>query len=154
MTTNKNSNKSMFLYTALIFFVAIILIIISFFGQTNLEKKQPSAETQNQTSSTEDIGSGITQKASVLSQDNVDLINENKSLKEELQSEKELVSSLQDENEILKINISNYNLLTNVYQYVQSQKIDDAKEILSIINYDGLTEEQKVIYDNLKNILG
>ena len=37
---NKNDNKSLFLYTALIFFVAVVLIILSFFGQTNLQKKQ------------------------------------------------------------------------------------------------------------------
>ena len=32
---NKNDNKSMFLYTALIFIVAVLLIIFSFLGQNN-----------------------------------------------------------------------------------------------------------------------
>ena len=38
---NKNDNKSMFLYTALIFIVAVLLIIFSFLGQTNMQKNQP-----------------------------------------------------------------------------------------------------------------
>ena len=37
--SNKNDNKSLFIYTALIFVVAVLLIILSFFGQTNLQKK-------------------------------------------------------------------------------------------------------------------
>ena len=36
---NKNNNtKSLFLYTALIFLVALLLIVIAFFGEANLEK--------------------------------------------------------------------------------------------------------------------
>ena len=153
MNSNKNNNnKSMFLYTALIFLVAIILIILSFFGQTNVKNNQPSS-SQTQEKSTEGIGEGITQKASVLSRYNAELVNENKELNEYLTAADERINSLQEENETLKIYISNYELLINVYQYIQQQKTDDATEVLSIINYDGLTEDQKVTYDKLKNIL-
>ena len=153
MTSEKN-NKSMFLYTALIFLVAILLIIISFFGQTNVKNNQPSSsEIQQETKNTEGIGDGITQRASVLSKYNVELVNENKELNDLLTASEERANSFQEENEVLKIYISNYELLINVYQYIQQDNADDANEILSIINYDRLTEEQKIIYDKLKNIL-
>ena len=42
---NKNDNKSMFLYTALIFIVAVLLIIFSFLGQTNMQKISERKET-------------------------------------------------------------------------------------------------------------
>ena len=41
---NKNDNKSMFLYTALIFIVAVLLIIFSFLGKTNIQKNQKQME--------------------------------------------------------------------------------------------------------------
>ena len=36
--TEKKDNKSLFLYTALIFIAAIVIVVISFFSQINLEK--------------------------------------------------------------------------------------------------------------------
>ena len=35
----KKENKSLFLYTALIFVAAIVIVVISFFSQVNMEKK-------------------------------------------------------------------------------------------------------------------
>ena len=81
MAANKNNNKSMFLYTALIFVVAIILIVLSFFGQANVEKSQPgisaTLEPAGQLSET------ITERAAVLSEENMKLIEENKQLAKE-----------------------------------------------------------------------
>ena len=65
----------MFLYTALIFVVAILLIILSFFGQTNLEKKQPAVKQTMEPS--ERLSSSISQRAAEVSEDNRVLLEEN-----------------------------------------------------------------------------
>lgn len=147
---NKNDNKSMFLYTALIFFVAVILIILSFFGQTNLQKSQPQMP---ETSETSKPSSGIAEKASVLSEENTTLLNENNTLKQEN-------FTLSDENTQLKAandkltkakNTNDLLLSANGYYFVGNTEM--ALEVLKKINYDELSTDQKIIYDNLNNNL-
>ena len=41
---NKKENRSMYLYTALIFVVALLLILLAFFSQTNVSKLGKRAE--------------------------------------------------------------------------------------------------------------
>ena len=72
---NKNDNKSMFLYTALIFIVAVLLIIFSFLGQTNMQKNQP------QVSESPDKEMSISEKASILSEENTVLLENNNNLR-------------------------------------------------------------------------
>ena len=124
---NKNDNKSLFLYTALIFFVAVILIILSFFGQTNLQKKQPKVEEN--TEQTQAV-SGITEKAAILSEENKNLKAENKELIEK-----------QAANDLL-LSANGYFTLGNNAK---------ALEMLNAVNYDELSVDQKLIYDNIKN---
>ena len=76
---NKNDNKSMFLYTALIFIVAVLLIIFSFLGQTNMQKNQP------QVIESPDKEMSISEKASILSEENTVLLENNSNLKKENQ---------------------------------------------------------------------
>ena len=133
MSENKNNNKSLFLYTSLIFIVAVLLIILSFFGQTNLKKSQPEInETTEETQQ-----SGISERASVLSEENKTLLEENTQLK----SEKKELEEKQTENDLL--------LAANGY----FQAGDNAKalELLLTVNYENLTSDQKIIYDNVKN---
>ena len=66
---NKNDNKSMFLYTALIFIVAVLLIIFSFLGQTNYAKK-----ISRKVSESPDKEMSISEKASILSEENTVLL--------------------------------------------------------------------------------
>ena len=66
-----SGNKSLYLYTALIFVVAILLIILSFFAMSNRDKQMNEIEeTQS-----------ITEKASVLSEENKNLAEEIVALK-------------------------------------------------------------------------
>ena len=60
MTEHKN-NKSLFLYTALIFLVALLMIIVSFFGQSHLESIRE----------TEQKAKNLTEKTSMLSDQNL-----------------------------------------------------------------------------------
>ena len=131
---NKNDNKSLFLYTSLIFIVAILLIILSFSGQINLQKNRTQVEPNS-----ESTNSGITERAAVLSDENKNLIEENNKLKEE---NKELQKK-QTMNDIL--------LSANGYFVLG----DNAKayEMINAVNYDNLSADQKIIYDNIKAVI-
>ena len=135
---NKNDNKSMFLYTALIFIVAVLLIIFSFLGQTNMQKNQP------QVSESPDKEMSISEKASILSEENTVLLENNSNLKKENQELSEENIQLKSDNESL----------------VQKQSQNDfftlgnnsmALETLDKVNYNDLSSDQKIIYDNIKN---
>lgn len=131
---NKNDNKSLFIYTALIFSVAVILIILSFFGQTNLQKKQPKVEENTEQTQT---ASGITERAAVLSEENKNLIEENNKLKTENQE----LTEKQLQNDLL-LSANGYFSLGNEAK---------ALEMLNAVSYDQLSVDQKIIYDNIKN---
>lgn len=149
MAANK-VNKSLFLYTALIFFAAILIIIVAFFGQANLERSQPVVDNNETTHIVED---GITQKAAVLSEQNTLLITQNDTLTKLNNELYDDVNDLEAENEELKINYSNGNVLCSVYQYIYDKNYDDAQVALNSINVDSLTDAQKIIYANLTKIL-
>lgn len=129
--TNKNNNKSLFIYAALIFFVAVILIILSFFGQTNLQKNMPVENTEQT--------QGITERAALLSEENKNLLEENKQLKEE--------------NEKLLQKETTNNLLLSANGYALAGNNTKAFEMLNAVNYDDLTSDQQIIYNNVKNKL-
>lgn len=128
---NKNDNKSLFLYTSLIFIVAILLIILSFSGQINLQKNRTQIETNS-----ENQNSGITERAAVLSEENKNLIEENNKLKAE---NKELQEK-QTVNDILLSANGYFSLGDNAKAY----------EMINAVNYDNLSADQKIIYDNIK----
>ncbi|MDO5398989.1 MAG: hypothetical protein Q4G33_13785 [bacterium] len=147
---NKNSgNKSLFLYTALIFAAAIILIVVAFFGQRNVINSQV-----NLPSATPDpVGDGITQKAALISEQNAILTKQNEALNTlntELSNDKK---ELEQKNSELEINYTNGNIFCTVYQYIYDNNFDDAQEAFSTINPDSLTDAQKIIYSNIKKIL-
>lgn len=137
MTTNKNNNKSMFLYTALIFVVAILLIVLSIFGQTNLQKSQPEVEQTLEPS--KQLGNSISEKAAVLSEENMVLIEENKSLK--------------SENEKLKEQSKNVELLMSANGYMSMNNKEKAAEQLEKVNVELLTEDQKILYNQIKEFV-
>lgn len=128
---DKNNNKSLFIYTSLIFIVAVLLIILSFFGQTNLKKNQPSVEVNEDA-----VNSGITERAAVLSEENKNLIEENSKLTTELAELREK----QTMNDIL-LSANGYFSLGNNSK---------ALEMLNAVIYDELSVDQKIIYDNIK----
>lgn len=138
---NKNDNKSLFVYTALIFIVAVLLIILSFFGQTNLKNSQPVTEE-----STEQAPTSITEKAAVLSEENKNLLEENNTIKaenEQLKAENDALVQKQATNDLL--------LSANGYYSLENGK--KALEILNTIDYDTLSVDQQIIYYNIINNL-
>ena len=138
---NKNDNKSMFLYTALIFIVAVLLIIFSFLGQTNMQKNQP------QVSESPDKEMSISEKASILSEENTVLLENNSNLKKENQENIQLKS----DNESLTQKQSQNDLLLSANGYFTLGNNSMALETLDKVNYNDLSSDQKIIYDNIKN---
>lgn len=137
MATNKNNNKSMFLYTALIFVVAILLIILSFFGQTNVEKNQPPvAQTM---APSKQLNNSISQRAAVLSEENRVLLEENQTLK--------------SENEKLREQSENLEFLISANGYMTTDNKDKAKEQLAKVNQNILTEDQKILYNTINEYI-
>lgn len=132
MEQNNNGNKSLFLYTALIFFVAIILIILAFFGQTNVQKNQPpiSSEIPVQTPAS------IPEKTAVVSEENAKLIQELSGIREKL-----------DEAEA---DMANGDLLLEAYDAKLQNDTERLTSILNSINYEQLNENQKAAYDKLQ----
>lgn len=146
---NNGGNKSLFLYTSLIFAAAILIIVVAFFGQKNVINSQIDLPSQT----VEPVGDGITQKASLISELNATLTKQNEelnALNTELTNDKKALEQKLSE---LEINYTNGNIFCTVYQYIYDKNFDDAKEAFSLINPDSLTDTQKIIYNNIKKIL-
>ena len=146
---NNGGNKSLFLYTSLIFAAAILIIVVAFFGQKNVINSQIDLPSQT----VEPVGDGITQKASLISELNATLTKQNEelnALNTELTTDKQALDQKLSE---LEINYTNGNIFCTVYQYIYDKNFDDAKEAFSLINPDSLTDTQKIIYNNIKKIL-
>ena len=122
----KNENKSIFLYTALIFLAAIVIIIISFFSQVNLEQKN-NAYLESETAKS------ITEKTAQLSQENMvllettktlnqhnaQLLEENKGLKEKLQSFEGKDTKTQE--------------LFKAFKFIKKKDIQSAKKVMEAL---------------------
>ena len=74
--TEKKDNKSLFLYTALIFIAAIVIVVISFFSQINLEQKHNEYIGDQAANS-------ITEKTAQLSEENMVLLETTKNLNQQ-----------------------------------------------------------------------
>lgn len=123
----KNENKSIFLYTALIFLAAIVVIIISFFSQVNLEQKN-NAYLESETAKS------ITEKTAQLSEENMVLLETTKTLNQHN-------AQLLEENKTLKEKILGFEgkdaktqELFKAFRFVQKKDIQNAKKVL-----EGLT---------------
>lgn len=149
MQNKSDNNKSLILYTALIFVAAIAIILIAFLGQANSMKSQGTLIAEK----ADPMNDGIAQKSAIISEQNESLLKENEALKalnEEFSSDKETLSTRIDE---LTINYTNGNTFCTVYQYIYEGNMDDAREVMSMVNPDSLTDAQKLIYNDLKKIL-
>ena len=133
MAANKNSNRSMFLYTALIFVVAILLIVLSFFGEANLERNQPAIKGTMEPA--KQLNTSISQRAAVLSEENRILLEENQELKDEITSLKETQKT------------SDALLLAMTYMSANDKA--KAQEELNKIDTELLSEAQMSVYETI-----
>ncbi len=128
---NKNKeNRSMYLYTALIFVMALLLILVAFFSQTNISKLGKRAEefatatpliTEAPTTQPDELAKLANMAA--------ELDTENKSLKSQLEISDTLFSAL---------------------GYVKNAQISEAEAALQELDEATLSDNQKILFNELK----
>ena len=133
---DKNSTKSLFLYTALIFVVALLLILISFFGDSNLQRSITHTEP-TQTPAASQYPNKISERAAELSEENMRLMGENKTLKEE--------------NTTLKSELETYKKLFSAKEQKEAGNIEEATRILEEISYESLDNGQQAMYNEIQS---
>ena len=117
---SNGQNKSLYLYTSLIFVVAILLIILSFFAMSNRDDKMNETEQAQ----------SITEKTSALSEENKNLAEENRVLKEKNQ-------------------VMSAALLSIANEYYVAGDTVKAAEIAASIDASYLTEEETAAYTTI-----
>ncbi len=150
---NNNDNKSLFLYTGLIFLVAIVLIILAFFGQSNIKRNQPNIPETTASAEPQTEQTGIAERASVLSEENRLLIEENNEIKGQLELQTEEINRLNlDVQNLNKYKTTNDILMSaNGYMYVGND--EQALAALEKIDENTLTEDQRILYNSIKEKL-
>ena len=137
MAANKNNNRSMFLYTALIFVVAILLIVLSFFGEANLERNQPAIKGTMEPA--KQLNTSISQRAAVLSEENRILLEENQKLKDE-------IASLKEKQEAA-------DTLLSAMTYMSANDKLNAQNELNKIDTELLSEAQMSVYETINQFV-
>ena len=132
----KSKTKFLWMYTIILFSVALILILFAGMTQQNYEKELATHETAKV---------GLQKSAAELSQTNLLLKQENAELKEENEALKESQAKFE---EISKNNDLNIALIEALYQY-ESGNRRTAKNMLAEIDAETLTDQQLGIYNKI-----
>ncbi len=141
MTIKNSDNKSLLMYTSLIFIVAIIMIIVSFFAQTHLDQsKQGQIDTEKV---------DLSNKAAQVSEENMQLVELNKSLKDANTALSEKNAELEQELGALQKENKAYSDLLLVSEKLLGGNKRAARTLLENIFTEDLTKEQKELYDAL-----
>ncbi|MBE7015516.1 MAG: hypothetical protein E7417_01670 [Ruminococcaceae bacterium] len=141
MKKNTEHQTSLSTYTALIFLVALVMIVVSFFAQTHLEQAMVSEHEQEKVN--------LSNKAAQVSEENLQLVELNKTLRmrnTELETTNEAMTA---EKNALAKEITSYEALIAVYDALYEGKFDIAKEMLLGIYTEDLSPTQKDLYDSL-----
>lgn len=141
MTTKKSNDRSLILYTSLIFIVAIIMIIVSFFAQTHLDQSKISEIDEEKVS--------LSNKAAQVSEENMQLVELNKSFRDANAEFAAKNEELTAENERLTLETQGYKALMEVSEKILGGNKDAAKALLKNIYTEDLSKEQKLFYDAL-----
>lgn len=118
---SNGQNKSLYIYTSLIFVVAVLLIILSFFSMSNRDNKM---------NETEQTAQSITEKTSALSEENKNLAEKNK----ELTEKNKVMSSA---------------LLSIANEYYAAGDTAKAAEIAASVDASVLSEEEAAVYTTI-----
>ena len=118
------------------------MVIIAFFGQSNLQKNQPIQSEAVSTSS-------ITEKAAQLSDDNRILMEQNSELQEKVRELSEKYDELEKSSEELKKACDDNDLLLEIYINLYKGNKQKARKLLETVSADDLTDVQKSFYNIL-----
>lgn len=141
MEIKKSDNKSLIMYTSLIFVAAIIMIVVSFFAQQHLEQLRVSeTEAENVT---------LSNKAAQVSEENMQLVELNKALKDANKVLTDTNAALTNERDALLKETEAYKALVEVYEKLVDGKKSSARKLLTEIYTEDLSAAQKEMYDFL-----
>lgn len=132
----KSKTKFLWMYTIILFSVALVLIIFAGMTQQNYEKELATHETAKV---------GLQKSAAELSQVNLLLKEENANLKKE---NEQLTEAQANFEEISKSNDLNMALIEAFYQY-ESGNRRTAKNMLAEVDKETLTDQQLNIYNKI-----
>ncbi len=141
----KKSNRSLLMYTGLIFLAAIAVIALAFFSQINAEK------TREELGAEDNSANSIVEKTALLSEQNRILLETTGSLNdkiEELTNEKKEMS---DRILSLEKQMDNAKRMYDVFDYIQKGDIKKAAEEFELLDPLFFTEEQEEFYTYLQN---
>ncbi len=133
-------NRPLMIYTSLIFVVAVIMVVVAFFGQRHLENTQ-LRQTETARS--------ISERASQVSEENRLLMEVYKNLSEDCKELNEEVAALTAENKKLTKEVEAARKLANAFDALNTSGKAKAKRLLKEIYTEDLTQEQKKFYDTL-----
>lgn len=136
-----NDNKSLYLYTSLIFIVAIIMIIVSFFSQTHLDSSLEREQDAEKVS--------LSNKAAQVSEENMQLVELNKNLRELNSNLTEQVQTLSDENDSLTKSHANTVTLLESYILIYEGNKTAAAEKLSALSPESFSGDELDFYNIL-----
>lgn len=137
--TEKEHSRSLYLYTALIFIVALIMIIISFFGQQNLEKINKATQDNK----------SISEKSATLSEENMRLVEENLELNELVKTQAENIEMLNNTVKSKEMFILNYDKLFSAHTYFVLEDYKKTEEILLMVDIELLDGDSKLLYTQM-----
>lgn len=139
LENKKDNSRSLYLYTALIFVVALVMIIISFFGQSNLEKTNKAIQDQK----------SISEKSAALSEENMKLVEKNIELENKLTEKdaeiEELKSTIAQKDEKIQM----HDKLAMAYSYYTVKNFEKAEQLLKEVDFEMLDGDLKVLYTQI-----
>lgn len=141
MENNNAKPNSLYLYTALIFVVALVMIIISFFGQKNLEKTNKAIQNSQ----------SISEKSAAISAENVRLVEENLGLTNTVSEKEAKILELETIISETDLKLHNYDLLLNAHSYFIAGKPEKVQEVLAQVDFEKLEGDSKALYLHLLN---
>jgi len=145
--TNKSDNRSLFLYTALIFIVAILLIVISFFSKANLQKQHDEFIGEHTDTNS------IAEKTAKISEENMILLDKVSDLNSEITDLNSQVTELTDKNTQLSEKLSNTELMLKIYNLIQQKRHIDAEQAYSQLDVTLIDNESLEFYEYLGEAL-
>lgn len=143
----KSDNKSLFLYTSLIFIVAILMILLSFFSQMNLDRNHTEVTGE------ESHANSIAEKTSQLSDENMILLETTKTLNEQNAELTAKNWELSEKITNLEIQLDNNDLLCEIFNDIQKKDTKSATELFETLDTTNLTIEQQKFYEYLQSKL-
>lgn len=144
--------KIMGIYLGMLFFVSIILILITSLSNSKFEPTYSGGEVLNN----QNVGFDSTMQDSVTSLTQTNQILNNK-VKEQNIIITELEGKISEKENLIKEYKETYNEDTeNLYKALKfhiNDDVEETKKLIKLINRDNLNPENQTVYDNLVNKL-